>query len=286
MNRQYSRKGTANLVDERLLQVSNLTIARKGGAGSHVVLRGISFEVKPGMVLGIVGESGAGKTSLALALMGLLDMGSVEVSGEINFHGQNLASMEDDELCRVRGSGIGMIFQDSSGALDPSMKVLDQVAEAVVLNRGVKRAEARRIALDILAGTNVDAEILAVAPYAFQLSGGLCQRSMVAAALAGEPELLVADEPTSSLDVTLQAQIISLLNARRLSTGMAIVFISHDLALVSSFADEILVIHGGEVVEHGSCAEVLVKPMHEYTRELITAWDDGQAGGGANHASH
>ncbi|MHB9053394.1 MAG: ABC transporter ATP-binding protein [Thermoleophilia bacterium] len=285
MNQQNSKKEAVEAGSEILLAVSNLNITRRNGTGSRKVVRDINFEVRSGKVLGIVGESGAGKTSLALALMGLHDQKSVEVNGEILFGGKNLLGLDENELCSVRGAGIGMIFQDSAGALDPSMKVLDQVAEAIMLNRGVKRAAAQRLALDILAGAGVDAEVLAAAPYAFQLSGGLCQRSMVAAALAGEPALLIADEPTSSLDVTLQAQIIALLNARRLATGMAIVFISHDLALVSGFADEILVLHGGEIVERGDCAAVLMKPRHPYTRELIAAWDDEQTGGGAAFAA-
>lgn len=284
MNQQNSNKEAVEAESEILLAVSNLNITRRNGTGSRKVVRDINFEVRSGEVLGIVGESGAGKTSLALALMGLHDQ-SVEVNGEILFGGKNLLGLDENGLCSVRGAGIGMIFQDSSGALDPSMKVLDQVAEAIMLNRGVKRAAARRLALDILAGAGVDAEVLAAAPYAFQLSGGLCQRSMVAAALAGEPALLIADEPTSSLDVTLQAQIIALLNARRLATGMAIVFISHDLALVSGFADEILVLHGGGIVERGDCTAVLMKPRHPYTRELIAAWDDEQTGGGAVFAA-
>ena len=268
-----------------LLQVSGLTITRSNGTSRRDVIRNASFDVQAGNVLGIIGESGAGKTSLALALMGLLDKDSVEVNGKIIFSGKNLLDLTEDGLCAIRGAGMGMIFQDSTGALDPSMKVLDQVAETVRLHLGVNRAKARKLALDILTEAGVSEEVLTVAPYAHQLSGGLCQRSMIAAALAGRPDVLIADEPTSSLDVTLQAQIISLLNKHRLATGMAIVFVSHDLALVSGFADEIVVLHSGEIVEFGSCGEVLGNPDHPYTKQLISAWDYENFEGGASLAA-
>jgi len=251
----------------------------------RAAVRDVSFEMQPGMALGIIGESGAGKTSLALALMGLHDPDRVVLSGDIKFKGTNLLELSENQRRRVRGSGMGMIFQDSSGGLDPSMRVVDQVAEALRIHRGAGRREAVQMAFERLARVGVPGEILSVAPYAYQLSGGLCQRAMIAAALACDPDLLIADEPTSALDVTLQAQIIALLNERRAETRLGVIFISHDLALVSSFADEIIVLHGGEVVEHGSCLEVLRSPKHEYTRNLIAAWNYEDVQGGAKIAA-
>lgn len=255
-----------------LLKVTNLSVAFMEAGNSREAVRGVSFEVRPGSVLGIIGESGAGKSSLALALMGLHDPRRVEVKGEIFFQGQNLLELPEEERCRVRGAGIGMIFQDTTGALDPAMRVEDQVAEVIRHHESVGRAEARRLARLHLAEVGITEDILTVAPYAHQLSGGLCQRAMIAAALACRPALLIADEPTSSLDVTLQSQIIALLNERRLVTGLAIIFISHDLALVSSFADEIMVLHDGESVEQGKSAELLANPKHAYTADLIAVW--------------
>jgi ABC-type glutathione transport system ATPase component len=268
-----------------VLSVTGLTVVHGKGNSSRTVVRNVGFEVPPGSVLGIIGESGAGKTSLGLALMGLHDAGRVEISGDVIFQGKNLLDLDESELCRIRGAGIGMILQDATGALDPAMRVVDQVAEAIRLHQKSSRAEARRMARQQLAEVGVTEYILTAAPYAHQLSGGLCQRAMIAAAFACGPELLIADEPTSSLDVTLQAQIIGLLNARRLATGLAIVFISHDLALVSSFADEIVVLREGEAVEQGSCARVLAKPQHEYTAGLIAAWNYRNFQGGGAVAS-
>ena len=193
------------------------------------------------------------------------------MTGEVFCRGEALLRMDESSLCRVRGAGIGMIFQDPMGALDPTMKVEDQVAEAITIHRGLKLSQARKEARRHLHQVGVTDEILAVAPYAHQLSGGLRQRAMIAAALACEPALLVADEPTSSLDVRLQSQIIQLMKTRCTTAGLSIIFISHDLALVGSFADEVLVLHKGQVVEKGSCDDVLLNPSHSYTAALISS---------------
>ncbi len=266
-----------------ILKVSNLDVSYVNGGKVQQVIRDVNFEITPGSVLGIIGESGAGKSSLALALMGLHDPHLVNVNGEVIFQSQDLLTLGEADLCRVRGSGIGMIFQDPSGALDPAMRVDDQVAEAIRLHGTEDRKESQRLAGKYLAEVGITEDILEVAPYAHQLSGGLCQRAMIAAATACNPEILIADEPTSSLDVTLQAQIIELLNVRR-RAGLAIIFISHDLALVSSFADEIMVLFEGEVVESGSCVEVMSRPRHAYTIDLISFWKVNQIIGGSAHA--
>ncbi len=259
-----------------LLEVKNLTVSYRNSPIPDPVVNGVSFRVAPGSVLGIIGESGAGKSTLALALLGLHDSRDVAVHGEVAFQGRNLLAMKETELCAIRGAGIGMVFQDPSGALDPVMRVADQVAEPIRLHEGLDRKEALRASLMRLAEVGISEDVLAVAPYPHQLSGGLRQRAMLAAALACDPALLIADEPTSSLDVTLQAHIIALLNARRLASGMPIVFITHDLALAATFADELLVLHRGEAVEHGTCNEVLSNPQHAYTAGLVAAWATGK----------
>lgn len=253
------------------LSVENLTVRFKDHPVDAAV-RNISFDLRPGSVFGIIGESGAGKSNLALALMGLQDQQRTETSGEVRFREKNLLDLSEAELCRLRGSGIGMIFQDPMGALDPSMKVIDQLAEIIRMHKEVGRKESRQLAIGQLEKVGIAEDILMAAPHAFQLSGGLCQRAMIAMALACDPDVLIADEPTSSLDLRLQAQIIRLLNERRQSTGLSIVFISHDLALVSAFADDLLVLHEGKSIESGKCSDILAHPDHAYTKSLIGAW--------------
>lgn len=262
-------------MNETLLRVLDLTVTHRNMNNGQPAVNHVSFDLRKGSILGIVGESGAGKSSLALALMGLQDSGRVQVSGSIIFRDKDLLKLSEDEYCRVRGDGLGMIFQDSAGALDPSMRVVDQLAAAIRMHTDTSRQKAREQARSRLFEVGISKDIIAGAPYAYQLSGGLCQRAMIAMALACDPDVLIADEPTSSLDVTLQSQIIALLTARQKESGLAIVFISHDLALVSLIADDVLVLHKGEMVERGKCSKVLATPVHPYTRSLISAWITG-----------
>lgn len=268
-------------MNETLLRVLDLTVTHRNTNSSRPAVNRVSFDLSQGSTLGIVGESGAGKSSLALALMGLHDSRRVQVSGSLLFRNTDLLKLSEEEYCRVRGAGLGMIFQDSTGALDPSMRVEDQLAAAIRMHADPGRQKARELARSRLSEVGITKDILDGAPYAYQLSGGLCQRAMIAMALACDPDVLIADEPTSSLDVTLQSQIIALLTARQKETGLAIVFISHDLALVSLFADDVLVLHKGETVEQGKCSEVLANPGHPYTRSLISAWITGYPQGDA-----
>ncbi|MHB8169343.1 MAG: ABC transporter ATP-binding protein [Thermoleophilia bacterium] len=256
---------------EPLLAVERLSVRFPGAAGSAAV-DDVSFTLGQGAILGVVGESGAGKSTLGLALSGLIDSDVAELSGSIRLAGNELTCLTDAQLCHIRGREIGMIFQDPIGSLDPAMPVVDQVAETIHLHTHAGRHEARRRARRQLADAGVGEETLAVAPYAHQLSGGLCQRVMIAAALAAQPSLLIADEPTSSLDVTLQAQILAMLRKEQRRRGLAVIFISHDLALVSKFADRMMVMRHGKVVEMGEAETVFINPRHPYTRELVSAW--------------
>ena len=257
-----------------LLEVKNLSVQYKGAAATRPALNGISFSLEPGATLGVVGESGAGKSTLALALAGLLDASQARVSGEVNFNGINLLALEEEELCRLRGSGVSMIFQDAAGSLNPSIPIIRQVAEAILLNsqEAMDKGEALAAARQLLAETGLSEELLSSAPYAHQLSGGLCQRAMITAALAAGPRLLVADEPTSALDTTIQLQIVELLKERQQSAGLALIFISHDLALVSTMADRILVMRDGCAVDQGDLSAILESPEHAYTAQLIDTW--------------
>ncbi|MHB8792157.1 MAG: ABC transporter ATP-binding protein [Thermoleophilia bacterium] len=258
-------------MSESLLGVENLSVKFRD-QNADAALSNISFKLRKGSVFGIIGESGAGKSSLALALMGLQDKRRALTSGAVLFKGKNLLDLTEAEMCKIRGSGIGMIFQDSMGALDPSMKVVDQLAEVIRMHEEVGKEDSRRLAIEQLAQVGIEDEILLTAPHAFQLSGGLCQRAMIAMALACNPDILIADEPTSSLDLRLQAQIIQLLKERCKSTGLSVVFISHDLALVSAFADDLMVLHQGKSVESGNCSDILSHPNHAYTRSLVRVW--------------
>jgi len=245
--------------------------------GQHLpAVCNVSFSLRKASVFGIIGESGAGKSSLALALLGLHDRRAADVAGEVVFQGINLIGLQERELCKVRGSGVGMIFQDPMGALDPSMKVVDQLAEVIRMQEYAGRDESKRMAVEQLREVGIPKDVIGSAPHAYQLSGGLCQRAMIAMALASKPEVLIADEPTSSLDLRLQEQMISLLSEQQKRNGLSIVFISHDLSLVSSFADEIMVLHRGEPVESGRCEEVFGNPSNEYTKSLVRVW--GQYG--------
>lgn len=254
-----------------LLRGENLSVTY--GGSSRPAVSGVDFELEAGKTLGIIGESGAGKSTLALAMLGLLG-GNASVSGALDFEGRDLLGLSEKEMCLLRGSGIGMIFQDPKGSLNPVMKIVDQVAEPLRFHQDMKRSEARLRAQQLLAAVSIDERVLSVAPYAHQLSGGLCQRAMIAAALACNPRLLIADEPTSSLDLTLQAQVIDLLVQRQQQTGLALVFITHDLALASTVADEIMVMSGGSAVESGPAQQVISSPRHPCTAELVSIWTD------------
>lgn len=257
-----------------LIKVQDLCVSYQAGDGQlRNAVRDANFSVEEGAVLAITGESGAGKSSLALALAALHDATSTKVSGQLNFAGRDLLLLDEKELCAIRGREIGFIFQDPAGSLDPSMPVLKQVAEALTAHGAANKDEAIVTAHSLLNDVGFDDELLATAPFSYQLSGGLCQRAIIAAALAMSPRLLIADEPTSSLDPTVQKQIIDLLKARQSAGGMTMVFISHDLALVSKIADYVLVMNGGEIVEYGETRRVMESPNHFLTRELISAWD-------------
>lgn len=261
-------------MNEILLELRGLSVTRNDG-GSPV--RQVSFQLKRGTTLGIIGESGAGKTSLALALAGLHDRQECDVSGGILWKGRQLAGLTEAEWQRLRGGEIGMIFQDPQASLDSAMRVDRQVAAAVRLHAGAGKKEAMIRAIELLAEVGINGQMLRAAPYAFQLSGGLAQRVMIALALAGEPELLVCDEPTSSLDLTTQAGIISLLRQRQRRLCLTMIFISHDLALVTSIADQVLVMRDGEAVELADREVILTRPAHPYTTSLINAWREYQA---------
>jgi len=255
-------KGSANA--RPLLAVDRLTVSF---AGTDAVA-GISYEIVAKRTLGVVGESGCGKTMTALALLGLVPAPG-QVSGSALFEGAELIGRSEAEWDRVRGARIAMIFQEPMTALNPVLTIGEQIREVLELHDGVTHHAARERAIELLAEAGIPNPRERADSYPHQLSGGMRQRGMIAMALACQPALLIADEPTTALDVTIQAQILELMAELQDRNGMAIQFISHNLAVVSEIADEIIVMYAGRIVERAGAAELFARPLHPYTIGLI-----------------
>jgi peptide/nickel transport system ATP-binding protein len=229
----------------------------------------ISYSVDKGRTLGIVGESGSGKSVSSLTTLGLTRMQGAEIAGQIMFEGRDLVSMPEDQLRRLRGNELAMIFQDPLSALHPFYKVGAQLVEAIRIHRDVSSSAATERAVELLELVGIPDPQRRMNEYPHEFSGGMRQRAMIAMALANEPKLLIADEPTTALDVTVQAQILALLDSLQRRLGMAIIIITHDLGVVAETADEIAVMYAGRIVEHGSTAQIFNAPQHPYTWGLL-----------------
>ena len=257
-----------------LLEVRNLTVSFPGSPGPLTAVRDLTFSVPRGGVLGLVGESGSGKSVTSLAVMRLLPP-IAEVSGSINFEvngkSVNLLQLPAEQMRALRGSRTAMIFQEPMTALNPVMRVGDQIAEAFLAHNAVSKKEARERAVEALDEVAINEPAQRARDYPHQLSGGMRQRVMIAMAIVNRPELLIADEPTTALDVTVQAQILDLLAHLREKFGLAMLFISHDLAVVSHVADQVAVMYAGSIVELAPRDEIFRAPAHPYTRGLLKA---------------
>ena len=258
-----------------LLEVENLTVDFHMDTSTIHAVRGISFEVEAGKTLALVGESGSGKSVSANSILRLLPE-SAEVHGSIRFKGRDLTEMSERELRAIRGNDISMIFQEPMSSLNPLHTVEQQVSEIIVTHRGLRKAAAREETLRLLKVVGLNDAETRLEDYPHQLSGGQRQRVMIAMALANEPDLLIADEPTTSLDVTVQAQILALLQELQQRLGMAMLFITHDLGIVRHLADRVCVMTDGEIVERGDVADVFGNPTHSYTRHLLAAEPRGE----------
>lgn len=253
-----------------LLDVSGLQVEFTTDHGHVQAVRGVDLYVNQGEVLGLVGESGCGKSATALAIMGLLPRGVGKITGgEVRFKGQDIAGASERKLRRLRGSDLGMIFQDPMTSLNPAFTVSNQISEPLRLHRGLNRDQAHRRSVELLADVGIPNPERVADDYPHKLSGGMRQRVMIAMAMSCEPKLLIADEATTALDVTIQAQIIELLQEIQSKTGMAMLFISHDLGVVAQISDRVSVMYAGRVVEDASTAELFRSPSHPYTQGLL-----------------
>ncbi|HEX3236283.1 MAG TPA: ABC transporter ATP-binding protein [Gemmatimonadales bacterium] len=257
----------------RVLQVENLRVSFPDGAGGRFhPVDGVSFELRTGETLALVGESGSGKSLTSLALLQLVPPpGRVDPGSVISLGETDVLALRGEALRRIRGRRIGMIFQDPMTSLNPVFTVGAQIAEGVRAHFKVSRAEARRRALGLLEEVGIPDPESRLDAYPHQLSGGMRQRVMIAIALSAEPEILVADEPTTALDVTVQAQILEVLEALRRSRGMAVLLITHDLGIVAGRADRVAVMYAGQIVEEASTAELFAHPSHPYTQGLFAS---------------
>ena len=258
-----------------LLEVSNLNVVFDTPDGVVEAVRGIDFSLAAGEALGIVGESGSGKSQTVLALMGLL-ADNARVSGSARFATGNhepveLIGARPRVLNRVRGARIAMIFQDPMTALNPHLRIVTQMTEVLTRHRGLGRREARRAAVEGLEAVRIPDAARRVRYYPHQFSGGMRQRVMIAMSLACEPDILIADEPTTALDVTVQADILDLIGELRARTNTALLMITHDLGVVAGQCERVLVMRSGEIVEHGPIDAVFARPRHDYTRALLAA---------------
>jgi oligopeptide/dipeptide ABC transporter ATP-binding protein len=255
-----------------LLSVRDLRIAYRGEESEMLAVAGVDFTLWPRERLGLVGESGCGKSTIALALMGLLPAGTARiVSGEIVFDGRDVLRMNERSLRAIRGKDMAMVFQDAMTSLHPLLSIGRQISETLEVHLGMTARQARARALDLLRMVGVAAPERQLKAYPHELSGGMCQRAMIAIALACGPKLLLADEPTTALDVTVQAQIFELIARICVETDTAMLLITHDLGVVAGMTDRVAVIYAGTVVETAATTELFARPTHPYTRGLLAS---------------
>jgi oligopeptide/dipeptide ABC transporter ATP-binding protein len=264
-----------------VLEVTGLSVGIKQGKNYLSAVRDISFGIGPGEIVGILGESGCGKTLTALSVSGLLPPGVEKTGGSIRFGGRDLGALPERELSRIRGRELSMVFQEPASSLNPLQRIGIQVGEPLKLHGERTPGTIRRRVLEILGNLGLPDPEQLVRAYPHQLSGGMCQRVMIALAMINRPRLLIADEPTTALDLTIQAQILDLLRKINRELGTSILFISHDLSVLRRLCDRVLVMYAGRIVESGPAEEVFRRPLHEYTRLLLGAVPGRDRKGGA-----
>lgn len=255
---------------EKILEVKNLHVSFQTYAGEVKAVRGVNFHVNKGESLAIVGESGCGKSVTAQSIMKLIPMPPGQIKrGQILFQGADIVTKSNQEMEKLRGKEISMIFQDSMTSLNPTMMIGRQIMESIIKHQGLSRTAAKEKAIEMLRLVGIPMPEKRIEQYPHEFSGGMRQRAMIAMALACHPKLLIADEPTTALDVTIQAQIMDLMKNLRKKTGTSIILITHDLGVVAETCDRVVVMYAGEVIETGTVHEIFYQPKHPYTRGLL-----------------
>jgi oligopeptide/dipeptide ABC transporter ATP-binding protein len=254
---------------EILLDVRNLTVEFESDGRVLRAVDGVSFRVGSGEIVGLVGESGAGKSLTSEAILRLIRCPPGRITGEVRFHGRDLLTLDEAALARIRGKDIAMIFQNPAGSLNPVFRVGDQLHEAMALHLAEPRRTLRARAVELLARVGIPAAGTRVRDYPHQFSGGMAQRVMIGMGISCTPSLLIADEPTTALDVTIQAQVLALIRRLARETGAAVLLVSHDLGIISQMCDRVIVMYAGRVVEEAAIGTIFHAPSHPYTRALI-----------------
>jgi oligopeptide transport system ATP-binding protein len=258
-------------MNETVLEVQDLHTRFKVRGGMLRAVDGLSFTLESGQTLCIVGESGSGKTVTALSIMGLIEPPGHIAEGRIVYRGTDLLSLDEAAMEEVRGDRIGMVFQDPMSSLNPSFRIGDQIAEAMIIHQGLDRAAARARAVDLLRRVGIPRPEARLDDYPHQFSGGMRQRALIAAAISCDPDILIADEPTTALDVTIQAQILRLLHDVQRALNSALVLVTHDLGVVAAMADMVMVMYAGRMVEYADVQTIFERPRHPYTRGLLNS---------------
>lgn len=262
-------------MNKEMLKIKDLKVSFFTHAGEVKAVNGISYSLSPGKVLGIVGESGSGKSVSSYSIMGFIDKPGKIVGGEIIFEGKDVSKLTRTERLQFAGNEVAMIFQDPMTCLNPVFTIGNQIAESLYHKYGkLSKEEIKKRSIELLTLVGINEPERRLTQYPHEFSGGMRQRAMIAMALAGSPKLLIADEPTTALDVTIQAQILELLKDIQQKTGMAIVLITHDLGIVADMADDVIVMYGGKIVEQGEVFSIFNHPLHPYTKGLIRSLPD------------
>ena len=259
---------------EPILQVKDLTVSFNAYAGTIQAVRGVSFDLNPHETLAIVGESGSGKSVTIKAILGILPKNGRIVNGEIWYQGEDMAKYSESDFYKIRGKKISLVFQDPLSALNPIMKIGKQITEALILSKSIEKSKAKERAIELMEAVGIPDPEIRYDQYPFQFSGGMRQRIVIAIALASNPELLICDEPTTALDVTIQAKILDLINEIKRRQDLSIIFITHDMGVVANMADRICVMYAGKIVEFGTANEIFYEPAHPYTWALLSAMPD------------
>lgn len=268
---EKSISGDIDLNTDRILEVRNLKTSFFTENGEVKAVDGVSFNLDKGKVLGIVGESGSGKSVTAYSILQILSHPGKIIGGSVKFKGKELVGISEKEMAKIRGNNISIIFQDPMTSLNPVFTIDNQLEEAILLHTDRTKAEAKARAIELLTLVGINEPKKRLRQYPHELSGGMRQRVMIAMALACEPDILIADEPTTALDVTIQAQILDLMQKLQKELGMAIIMITHDLGVIAGMCDEVIVMYAGKICEQGTAEEIFYNPKHKYTQGLLSS---------------